>query len=313
MKLSSLLLPAAAVVGTAYLIVPESSSGYSLIGGSLSLSQRDVRMYNNWLDATANDNVTADSSFPGYVGAAMSCWKSGAEWASKLHGTGGGDPHQPSGMGSGGANFDFSWQGLATGTGGTNDNIISSLNASGGGTIAYTETPISDGWRIRGYESHKWDDGPGTTLSSGSLDMQGVMCHELGHALGLGHSGTSSATMYFAIIGSGVNNRSIATDDQNGVKAIYGTASASKPTITGVSKVGSTVTISGTNFSATGNEVWFTQAGAGGTGNPIKLTGVTSGGTSITVTQPGTAGPGDVLVRNNGTGNANLSNAWPLN
>jgi hypothetical protein len=58
--------------------------------------------------------------------------------------------------------------------------------------------------------------------------------------------------------------------------------------------------------------VWFTQAGTGGTGNPIKVTGVTSNGNAITVAIPATAGKGDVLVRNNGTGNSNLSDQWPI-
>jgi hypothetical protein len=88
--------------------------------------------------------------------------------------------------------------------------------------------------------------------------------------------------------------------------------SASKPTISSISVSGGSVTINGSNFSATNNEVWFTQAATGGTGTPIKVTGVTSGGSSITVAIPGTAGPGDVLVRNNGTANSNLSDAWPF-
>jgi hypothetical protein len=117
--------------------------------------------------------------------------------------------------------------------------------------------------------------------------------------------------MYPAISGTGVAQRSISSDDIAGVKAVYGVKSGSKPNITGVTVNGTQVAITGTNFSATNNEVWFTQKGVGGTGSPVKLTGVTSGGTSIVVTAPANAGKGDVLVRNNGTGHANLSNAWP--
>ena len=310
MKLRTLLLPAGALTGAALLLAPREATGFSLGGGSLSLSQRDFRIFDNFTDASANNNVTPDTQFPGYTGAEMAIWKGSVEWGSGLHGNGGGDPHQPAGVGSGGANFDPSFQGNATGVGTTNENIHSEIGSScGGGTLAFTELPISDGWRIRYCPEWSWADGPGTSVSG--IDLQGIACHEYGHALGLGHTGVSGATMFPSVSGTGVSQRSIAADDISGIQAVYGVKSGSKPAITAVTVNGTQVTITGTNFSATNNEVWFTQDGQGGTGTPIKLTGVTSGGTSITVTAPGTAGPGDVLVRNNGTGHANLSNAFP--
>jgi hypothetical protein len=311
MRFHSLLLPAAAIGGAVWLLAAPETSGFSLIGGSLGLSQRDLRVFDNFGDGTANNNTTPDANFPGYTGCEMACWKGALEWGSELHGNGNGDPHQNGGLGSGGANFDPSWQGNATGAGGNNDNIISAIGGDSSGVLAYTLTPISDGWTIKFYDNAwNWDDGPGTAITG--IDLQGVLCHEYGHALGLGHSTVGGATMYPSISGNGVSARSIAADDIAGVQAIYGAKSAAKPRITGVSVSGTAVTITGLNFSATGNEVWFTQAATGGTGNPIKLTGVTSSGTSISVTAPVTAGDGDVLVRNNGTGNANLSNAWPI-
>ena len=315
MKLKNLLLGGAPVLALglgATLATPEVSEGYSLIGGSLSHSQRDFRVFNNFTDAAANNNQTPDPMFPGYQGATMAIWKGVTEWASVPHGDGSGDPHQPGTLGSGGANFDASFQGEATGIGGTNDNIHSELSSSSGGVLAYCETPISNGWRIRYYSSWTWVDGPGTSVGGGNnVDLQAVACHEYGHALGLGHSTSGSATMYPSIL-SGVNSRSINSDDQNGVKAIYGTASASKPLITGVSVNGSQITVTGSNFDSTGNQLWFTQAGSGGNGQPIKVTNLTSNGTSITATIPGTAGSGDVQVRSNGTAHNDLSNAWPL-
>lgn len=315
MKLTTVLLPAVLLGGSALLLVPQDSEGFTTIGGSLSLSQRDVRVFNNFEDAIANDNQAVSANFPGYFGAPQAIWKAIVEWGSELHGNGAGDPHQNNGLGSGGANFDASWQGLATGVGTTNNNIASALPGSGGGVLAFVETPISDGWRMRFYENWNWADGPGTTIGSGNIDLQGVATHEYGHSLGLGHTNVSGSTMTSTVSGNGVTDRSIAADDIAGVKFIYGTKSTSKPRITGVTiNPNGSVTINGTNFSATGNQVWFTQAGVGGNGSPITLTNVVSsaGGTVITVTPPGTAGPGDVLVRNNGTGNANLSNAWPL-
>lgn len=316
MKLTTVLLPAVLLGGSALLLVPQDSEGFTTIGGSLSLSQRDVRVFNNFEDTLANDNQVVSANFPGYFGAPQAIWKATVEWGSELHGNGAGDPHQNNTLGSGGANFDPSWQGLATGVGTTDNNISSALPGSGGGVLAFVETPINNGWRMRFYENWNWADGPGTNIGSGTIDLQGVATHEFGHSLGLGHTNVGGSTMTPSINGNGVVDRSIAADDIAGVQSIYGVKSASKPRITGVVvNANDTITITGTNFSATGNQVWFTQLATGGTGSPITLANVVSsaGGTVITVTPPATAGPGDVLVRNNGTGNANLSNAWPLN
>jgi len=308
MRTTSFLLTGAALGIACLLVAPRESVGYTTIGGSLNLGQRDVRVYNNWTKASANNNTTPDANWPGYDGCEMSIWKGCSEWASELHGgTGAGDPLQT--VGSGGANFDISWQGNATAIGNANANVHSQISGSSGGVLAYTETPIADGWRIRYYENWSWQDGPG---SQSGIDIQGVACHEYGHALGLGHTNVNGATMYPSISGNGAAQRSIEADDIAGVKFIYGVKSASKPHIGSVSLSGSQLTIFGSNFDLTGNEVWFTQAAAGGTGTPIKVTGVTSDGTTIVVTIPGTAGPGDVLVKNSGNSNSNLSNAWPI-
>ena len=44
MNIKQLLLPALAVGSTLFLGTPQESEGYSLIGGSLSLGQRDFRI-----------------------------------------------------------------------------------------------------------------------------------------------------------------------------------------------------------------------------------------------------------------------------
>jgi hypothetical protein len=311
MRSYRLVLPAAAVGGAFWLLSAPASIGYSLLGGSLGLSQRDLRVFDNFADATANNNTTPDPNFPGYVGVELACWKGAVEWGSELHGNGNGDPHQNGGLGSGGANFDPSWQGNAAAAGAASDNIVSAIPGDSSGVLAYCLATAGGGWTIKFYEdAWNWDDGPGTSISG--FDLQGVMCHEYGHALGLGHSTDGSATMYPSVSGNGVAQRSIAADDIAGVNAIYGVKAATKPRITGVSVAGASLTISGSNFAPTGNEVWFTKGGTGGFGNPIKVTGVTSTGTSISVTVPSLASDGDVLVRSNGSAHANLSNAWPL-
>ena len=302
----------AAAAGLALLLLaPESSTAHTQIGGSLGLGQRDVRVFDNFTDATANDNTTEHPSFPGFTGAELAIWKAAVEWGSALHGDGQGDPHQPGGLGSGGANFDPTWQGNAEKVEGPNGNVHSEISGGDNGVLAYCETPISDGWRIRYYAKWNWDDGPGVSVQG--IDLQGVATHEYGHALGLGHSDVPGATMSPSIAGSGVGARSIEPDDVAGVRAIYGTAAPDKPRITGIAVAAGVLTVTGQSFTATENEVWFTRR-APGTGTPVKVTGLvaTDGGTRIELAIPAAAGPGDVLVRRAGSGHAALSNAWPI-
>ena len=307
----------AGVAAVGSLSMPASTAAFSTIGGSLSLSQRDFRVWNNFADVTANNNTVPHQNFPGHTGAVMAIWKAEVEWASEpFAGTGAGDGAASNPvLGSGGANFDTTFQGLHTSSGGQNGNVHYELiDTNPGGTLAFTETPISDGWRINYLSAWTWQDGPGT-VSSG-IDIQGVACHEFGHALGLGHTNVSGATMFPSISGTGVGQRSIEADDIAGVQSIYGVKSGTKchiGAIAGTKQIGDTLTITGTNFSATNNEVWFTKATAPD-GNPIKVTNVnsTSGGTIITVTIPGGVADGEVLVKNSGNTGSALSNAWPI-
>ena len=73
---------AAAVTVVSAFSLPTSTAAYTLIGGNLSLSQRDFRVWNNFSDASANDNTVAHANFPGQTGAVMAIWKGEDEWAS---------------------------------------------------------------------------------------------------------------------------------------------------------------------------------------------------------------------------------------
>lgn len=318
MKITTLVLPALLLGAAATLLAPAPQTyAFSTLGGSLSVdTQRDFRVFNNFADATANNNQTPDPSFPGWQGAYMAIWKGATEWASVPHGgDGAGDPDQA--LGDGGANFEFAWSGAAAGAGGSNDNIVSAIPSCGSDdTLAFVQTPISNGWTMKFCDNKQWNDGPDSLLT-GQFDLQGVATHEFGHALGLGHSGSGNATMYPSTP-NGVAQRSIANDDKNGVQAIYGAMSASKPEITGIvlDANAQTVRILGEDFSSTGNQVWFTNANVTSVGaDPrVIVSGVasTGGGTEILVGIPAGAGPGDVHVRKNASGHASLSNGWPM-
>jgi len=313
-RLLAAALLAATTTGLTVLVAPHETTAFSKIGGSLDLDQRDFRVFNNFSDAGANNNTTPHPNFPGALGAVMSVWKGHAEWASSLYaGDGQGDPTAGNSLlGQGEANFDNTYQGEAFEVGTTNDNIHSEINQTNNGALAFAETPISDGWRIRYYVAPwNWKDGPGS--ESGS-DIQGVATHEIGHSFGLGHE-TGCSTMN-GCFGNCLAQRSICNDDQLGIQCIYGTVAAGKPQITGLSgsqTIGETLVIDGSGFDTAGdNEVWFTKVFSDGV--PIKVTNVpaTGGGTQISVTVPNGVQDGEVLVKDGGSGNAALSNAFPI-
>lgn len=320
MRIKACLLPLAALCGAAHLLGPEPANAFIKRGDSLNTNQRDFRMLNNFANPGANDNTDPEPQFPGAQGAVLAIWKGAAEWGSLPHGNGRGDPTQDR-LGDGGANFDYAYAGLATGVGATNNNIVSVLSSCGSGVLAFTETPTTDGWRIRfcrtngGASGVPWSDGPGGILSN-QFDIQATAAHMFGIALGLSNSPVGDATVSALGVMGSVSKRSLHPDDIAGVQCIYGVASPTKPVIDDILHGVGTLTILGSNFAATGNSVWFTSATPTPTGGDpiVRAIGVpsTNGGTEITVTIPAAAGPGDVLVQIPGglTGDT-LSNAFP--
>ncbi len=290
-----------------------TTEGFALIGHNLSLTQRDFRVNNNLTAGGANNNSVADANFPDSSGFVMAMWKGAVEWSSMLHGDGNGDPTQSGSLGSGAANFDPSFQGETNQVGNLGDNICSGLSGSSGGTLAYAEINSSGNWRMRFYQGWNWADGP-AGVGFSEMDLQSVATHEYGHCLGLGHSTTGAATMAPSVGPGQVGPRSIHSDDIAGLQAIYGAAAATKPTISGLAYIGSTLTITGTNFSTSGNEVWFTRENNVGTGVPLKVFNLpsTGSGTQIVVTVPSTIRlGGDILVKKVGSSHSALSNPYP--
>lgn len=305
----------AACCAVAALSAPTASFGFSLVGGSLGVGtagfgyQRDFRVLDNSADATAHDNLAASASHPGASGATLAIWKGAAAWNSDAPG--------------GAQNFDWDFQGGAPDAGNTNGNVVSFGNTPScqGGTLAYTETPIQDGFRIVMCDNWTWSDGPGA-IAAGQYDIQGIVAHELGHALGLGHSNANcggscgdDATMCAYACGDGTSARTPENDDRSGLAAVYGAIPADKPRITslaGSTAIGGELTIAGTHFPATVN-VKFT---AGTTQNVGAIPGVVYGvassqnGTVVKVVIPPAAQDGNVLVWVPASGL--LSNPFPI-
>lgn len=281
---------------------------YNLHGHNLPTTQRDFRVYNNFTDYSANDNTIPDANFGGTKGAVLALSKAVAEWGSETMGS--------STWGTGGANFDSIYTGEASSGGSHTANIFSEEDTYDGSVLAYC-TPSYTGWMIHFIaRPWVWHDGPGDTSSGGNrMDIQGIGCHEFGHSVGVDHSQYSNATMYYAVSGAGNTQRTLHSDDINGVQAKYGVASSTKPritSITGTYEIGGNLTIYGSNFTTSGNDVWFTSDGSNG--EPAKVLGVSSssGGTRIDVTIPVGAYSGAIMVQKDATGHSSLSNAYPI-
>ncbi len=308
---------AATSLAVAALSVPVELAAFTITGEFLPLTQRDMRVFNNFTDAAANDNVTPHPNFSGQLGAPLAIWKAHVEWASEPYaGNGKGDPLASNPvLGGCAANFDNTFQGLASSPGTTNDNVHSELFDPGGSTLAFTETPITDGWRTRYGSSWTWSDGPGLA-GNGEIDLQAVATHEVGHTLGLGHSSVSGATMAPTISGTGEGARSVVADDCAGVQAIYGVMSPTKPhiaSLSGSKSIGGTLVVHGSNFAPTGNEAWFTKDASDG--EPVKVLGLasTGGGTQLQFAIPAGVADGELLVKLGAITNGSaLSNAFPI-
>ncbi|HYC89718.1 MAG TPA: matrixin family metalloprotease [Thermoanaerobaculia bacterium] len=56
---------------------------------------------------------------------------------------------------------------------------------------------------------------------SGEFDIDGIMVHEVGHVIGLGHSNVAGATMYPSVSSCNSANRTLEADDIAGMNALY--------------------------------------------------------------------------------------------
>jgi hypothetical protein len=134
----------------------------------------------------------------------------------------------------GGVDFTFSFAGQSSQSVTTNDgiNLVVFRNASNGTAIATTYW-WSSGSRILDADIVFWDGGftffSGSSGCANGFYIEDIAAHEFGHALGLGHSDSVNATMYFATAACDTRNRTLDTDDIAGVRALYPPAVQSIP------------------------------------------------------------------------------------
>lgn len=71
---------------------------------------------------------------------------------------------------------------------------------------------------VRFNNAYSWQTSSGC---SNGFDLAGVSTHEFGHAVGLGHTNVSGATMYPSVAACDFSISSLANDDKAGYSAIY--------------------------------------------------------------------------------------------
>lgn len=198
------LIPLSAALGAIATIASTNVDAYSVLG--YTWAQSPVPYYIN----SANMDLPAASIEPA-IRAGADAWRLQS-----------------------GASFAFAFAGYSTQTTNTNDgiNLVMFRNASSGSAIATTYTWFS-GSRMIDADMVFWDAGfqffTGSTGCSGGFYIEDVATHEFGHALGLGHSTITTATMYPSISTCSQQARSLDGDDIAGVLALY-PATVAQPT-----------------------------------------------------------------------------------
>lgn len=94
--------------------------------------------------------------------------------------------------------------------------------------------PVDGTWRVGEFDllldaGTNWSTSDVTPWNA--YDLKSTVLHELGHALGLGHSNVPGSTM-LPYLGRGSQQRTVTLDDIRGVQALYGIAGAPTPTNT---------------------------------------------------------------------------------
>ncbi|HKI06435.1 MAG TPA: matrixin family metalloprotease [Thermoanaerobaculia bacterium] len=96
-------------------------------------------------------------------------------------------------------------------------------------------SPGADSWQVDDADivtnlAYNWtsqEEDPNGSGCSGEYYIEGVMVHEIGHALGLHHSSAAGATMLPSVSSCDNSPATTSADDRNGIRALYGTAPCS--------------------------------------------------------------------------------------
>jgi hypothetical protein len=103
-------------------------------------------------------------------------------------------------------------------------NLVLFRNASSGSAIATTYW-WSSGSRIVDADIVFWDGAfrffAGSSGCTGGFYIEDIAAHEFGHALGLGHSTSTNATMYPSVSSCSAGNRTLDPDDIAGARSLY--------------------------------------------------------------------------------------------
>jgi hypothetical protein len=164
-----------------------------------------------------------------------------------------------------GTTFQWQYNGQTnqTSTGNDGKNIVVFRNSTdGGGALASTYTWWSGSYSRVDSDIVIWDGSyqffTGTSGCSGAgAYVEDIATHELGHALGLNHSGVADATMFSGYSYCSQDQRTLAADDIAGAQALYprsttGTSNTA-PTVQISSPAPSSSFTAGTSFTLAGS------------------------------------------------------------
>ncbi len=145
-----------------------------------------------------------------------------------------------SSWGLAGANWSFTGGGASgAGTGACNGSGLDSSNVVGWASQSGSVLAVTCTWYSQTsnpapaieFDMEIDPDWAWTTGGSINIDLQSVVLHEFGHALGLAHSLSQSAVMYASYC-QGCDKRTLTADDIAGLKSLYGTGGGVAPTNT---------------------------------------------------------------------------------
>lgn len=95
-------------------------------------------------------------------------------------------------------------------------------SCGGGGLCTITDADVEGRQNVTtGGGGPYYTTAEGSCTAGSEYHAESIWVHEAGHMLGLGHSGTSGATMYPSVSSCNTSLQSVASDDCNGMNQLY--------------------------------------------------------------------------------------------